>query len=145
MPLSATMPVRTFAAGKRCFIRQKHAFIDRILRPACQRLESAEVVKAPTGVVALITRLLRLGDHIESKKRSGTGQLLIGITEHGRLKIAFGLSGGPAARGSFPVHDADIPPVLHEKVPFADQRLFESGNVDFERLRDAFDPTQRGA
>ena len=70
MPLSATIPIRTLAAGERCFIRQEHTFVDCVLRPIRQRLEAPEVVKAATGVVALASRILGLGDDVEPKERS---------------------------------------------------------------------------
>ena len=139
MPLPATIPVGTLAAGERCFIRQEHAFVDRVLRPVRQRLEAPEVVKAATGVVALTSRILGLGDDIEPKERSRAVLLLISIRKDRRLKIAVGFPGGPAARRGFPVHDTGIPPILNDEVVFADQGLVQSGNVDPERLGNALD------
>ena len=88
MPLPATIPIRTLAAGERCFIRQKHAFVNRVLRPVRQRLEAPEVMKAATGVVALASRTLGLGNDIESKEWSRAVLLLISIRKDRRLKIA---------------------------------------------------------
>lgn len=85
MPLSATIPIGTLAAGKRCFIGQEHAFVDRVLRPVRQYLETPEVMKTTTGVVAFTTRILGLGDDIEPKKRSRAVLFLVGIAEYGRL------------------------------------------------------------
>ena len=62
MPGFTTFPIRTLRTGERCFIRQEHAFVDRILRPVRQCLEALEVVKAATGVMALASRILGLGD-----------------------------------------------------------------------------------
>ena len=118
MPLPATVLMRTLAAGERCFIRQEHAFVARVLRPVRQRLEAPEIVKSATGVVALTTRILRLGDNIEPKERSRTVLLLIGVAEHGRLKIAVGFPGGPAARRGFPVHDTGVPSILNDEDVF---------------------------
>ena len=70
MPLPATIPIRTLTAGERCFIRQEYPFVDRVLRPIRQRLEAPEVVKTAAGVVALTSRILRLGDDVEPKERS---------------------------------------------------------------------------
>ena len=70
MPRPAAIPIRAFAAGERCFIRQEHAFVDRVLCPVSQHLEAPEVVKAATGVVALASRILGLGDDVEPKERS---------------------------------------------------------------------------
>ena len=118
MPLPATIPVGTLAAGERCFIRQEHAFVDRVLRPVRQRLEAPEVVKAATGVVALTSRILGLGDDIEPKERSRAVLLLISIRKDRRLKIAVGFPGGPAARRGFPVHDTGVPSILNDEVVF---------------------------
>jgi len=79
MPRPATIPIRAFAAGERCFIRQEHAFVDRVLRPIRQCLEAPEVVKAATGVVRFTTRILGLGDHVEPKERSRVVLLLVSI------------------------------------------------------------------
>ena len=137
MPLPATIPIRTLAAGERCFIRQKHAFVNRVLRPVRQRLEAPEVMKAATGVVALASRTLGLGNDIESKEWSRAVLLLISIRKDRRLKITVGFPGGPAARRGFPVHDTGIPPILNDEVVFTDQGLVQSGNVDPERLGNA--------
>ena len=139
MPRPATIPIRTFATGERCFIRQEHAFVDRVLRPIRQHFEAPEVMKAATGVVALTTRTLRFGDDIEPKERSRAVLLLISVAEYSCLKIAIGFSGRPAARGGFPVHDTGIPPILNDEVVFTDQGLVQSGNVDPERLGNALD------
>ena len=139
MPLPATIPIRTFVTGERCFIRQEHAFADRVLRPVRQCLEASEVVEAATGVVTLASRILRLGDDIEPKERSRAVLLFVGVAEHGRLKIAVGFPGRPAARGGFPVHDANVPPVLNDQIVLSDQGLVQTGNVDPERLGDALD------
>ena len=114
MPLSATIPIGTLAAGKRCFIGQEHAFVDRVLRPIRQYLETPEVVKTTTGVVALTTRILRFGNNIKPKERSRAVLLLISVTEYSRLQITVSLASRPAARRCFPVHDADIPSILNQ-------------------------------
>ena len=85
MPLSATIPIRTLIAGERCFIGQEHSFVDRILRPVRQRLEAPEIVESATGVMRFTTRILRLGNDIEPKKRSRAVLFLVGIAEYGRL------------------------------------------------------------
>ena len=118
MPLPATIPVGALATGERCFVRQEHAFVDRILRPVRQRLEAPEVVEPATGVVRFTARILCLGDDIEPKERSRAVLFLIGVAEHGRLKIAVGFPGGPAARRGFPVHDTGVPSILNDEVVF---------------------------
>ena len=85
MPLSATIPVGTLATGVTCFIGQEHSFIDRVLRPVYQHLEPLEVMKTATGVVALTSRRLRLGNDIKPKERSRAILLLVGIAEYCRL------------------------------------------------------------
>ena len=85
MPLSATIPVGTLATGVTCFIGQEHSFIDRVLRPVHQHLEPLEIMKTATGVVALTSRVLRLGNDIKSKEWSHAVQLLVGIAEYCRL------------------------------------------------------------
>ena len=86
MPLSATIPIGALAAGKTCFIRQEHAFVDRVLRSVCQRLEAPEVMKAATGIVRFTPRILRLGNDIEPKERSRAVLLFVNIRKDRRLK-----------------------------------------------------------
>ena len=90
MPRPAAIPIRTLAAGERCFIRQKYAFVDRVLRPVRQRLEAPEVVESATGVMTLTARILCLGDDIEPKEWSRC----IGIRNSHDRTIAVGLSAG---------------------------------------------------
>ena len=140
----ATIPIRTLATGERCFIGQEHAFVDRVLRPVRQRLEAPEVVEPATGVVRFTTRILGLGDHVEPEERSRAVLLLISVAEYSCLKIAIGFSGRPATGRGFPVHDTGIPSILNDEVVFADQGLVQSGNVNLERLCNAFDRVATG-
>ena len=139
MPCSATIPIRALATGKTCFIGQKDAFVDRVLRPVRQRFKAPEVVKAATGIVRFASRILGLGNDIEPEERNRAVLLLVSIRKDRRLKIAVGFPGGPAARRGFPVHDTGVPPILNHQIVLADQWLVQSWHFDFERLGNSLD------
>ena len=138
-PVFATIFIRTLRTGEARFVRQKHALVYRVLHPRRQQLESPERGFIAAGVVRFADRILRLGDHVEPEKRRRAVQLFVGIRKNGRLQIAVGFPGGPAARRGFPIHDTGVPPILNDKVKLADQRLVQSGNVNLERLRHPLD------
>ena len=135
----AAVAVRAFRTVHAGFDREEHAGVDGLLDLSREENESLEVIVRPERVELVVSGLLPFGEHVEPEERIHAVHLLIGIGEHGRLKISVGFAVRPLHRSGLPVADRFVPAINGHEVEFSDQRFAEAGHIHAERFGHAFD------
>ena len=91
----ATATVSTLGAVHAGLNRKEDTSLDRLFDLSCEVDEAIEVIVRPERVELMMSRLLRLCEHVEPEHGIRAVLLLVGIAKRRSLKITVGFSFRP--------------------------------------------------